>query len=86
MSLAQSDTQNWTVMGVGPFRTGSIDDEVYESTNGPASRIRNWIPPSVAFNSPPPLNGIEEETKQYVAAEKAETQPVHFESAASPAE
>jgi hypothetical protein len=79
MSLAQSDTQNWFVMGVGPFRTGSINHEVDASTSGPAARIRNWLPASVAFQSPPRL---ETDPQQYAGSEESPATPVSFEAAA----
>lgn len=83
VSLAQSDTQNWFVMGVGPFKTGSIDNEVQTSTTGQASRVRNWIPASVAFNPPPQLEGADQ---QYAATEEAEATPVNYEKTAADGE
>src|SRR5690606_9324058 len=80
MSLAQSDTQNWFVMGVGPFRTGTINHEVDASTTGAAARIRNWLPASVAFQSPPTLDA---DTPQYAGADETATTPVNFEEAAA---
>lgn len=78
-SLAQSDRQNWFVMGVGPFRSGSVDQEVSTSTTGAAARIRNWIPASVAFQSPPKSS----DDQQYAATEAEETTPVSFEEPAA---
>jgi hypothetical protein len=78
-SLAQSDTQNWFVMGVGPIRTGSINHEVDSSTSGSAARIRSWLPASVAFQSPPPL---EADFKQYAGADESRTTPVGFQESA----
>jgi len=77
-SLAQSDRQNWFVMGVGPFRTGTVDYEVDTSTSGSAARVRNWIPASVAFQSPPKTS----EDPQYASTEAEETTPVSFEEEA----
>lgn len=76
ISLAQSDTQNWFVMGVGPFRSGSIDAEVDTSTSGMAARIRNWLPASVAFQSPPKP---EADGRQYAETAEAPATPVNFE-------
>ena len=84
MSLAQSDTQNWTVMGVGPIRTGTIHAEVDGSTSGQAAQIRNWIPQTVAFRSPPP--GSDLDAKQYASALEGDAHPVKYESTPSPAE
>lgn len=77
-SLAQSDTQNWFVMGVGPFRTGTINYEVDASTTGAAARIRNWLPASVAFQSPPALDAGD---RQYAGSDENAATPVNFEKA-----
>lgn len=79
VSLAQSDTQNWFVMGVGPFRYGSIDHEVQQSTIGPAARIRNWMPTTVAFQSP---SDVAATGQRYAASEDTDTTPVSFEEPA----
>jgi hypothetical protein len=80
MSLAQSDTQNWFVMGVGPFRTGTINHEVDASTSGAAARIRNWLPASVAFQSPPTLDA---DDRQYAVSEETPATPVGFQKFAA---
>lgn len=78
-TLAQSDTQNWFVMGVGPFRTGSIDSEVDASTSGAAAQIRNWLPTTVAFRSPPPGEG---DARQFAGGDETPATPAHFEEPA----
>jgi hypothetical protein len=76
IALSQSDTQNWFVMGVGPFRTGSIDYELQQATGGPAAQVRNWIPSTVAFQPPPDEVDIEG-----LAADAPQgTQPASFEA------
>jgi len=54
MTLARSDTNNWFVAGVGPFKSGSIHREVARSTSGPAAMVRNRLPSSVVLNTPAP--------------------------------
>ena len=76
-TLARSDTQNWFVMGVGPFRTGSIDSEVAASTSGTAAQVRNWLPATVAFRSPPPH---ELDSRQFASDDEAPAAPAHFEA------
>lgn len=80
MSLAQSNTQNWFVMGVGPFRTGTINYELDASTTGSAALIRNWLPASVAFQAPPALNA---DVERYADADQDQTTPVNFEETAA---
>jgi len=54
MSLAKSDDTNVSVFGVGPFQSGTLQNEVTRSTSGNAGITRGRIPVHVAFNSPPP--------------------------------
>ncbi len=52
MTLAQSDTNNWFVAGIGPFHSGSIHGEVENMTQGPAANKWNYIPSTVVFAKP----------------------------------
>ena len=81
MSLAESDTQNWFVMGVGPFRTGSIHGEVESSTTGTAAQMRNWVPQTVVFNPPA---SQQNNARQYAGTDELEAQPVKYEQPAKP--
>lgn len=53
-TLAQSDDTNLSVMGIGPFQSGTIRNEVTRSTSGPAAFSRTRIPVQVAFSAPSP--------------------------------
>lgn len=48
-ALAQSTDSNWFVGGVGPFRRGSIKDEVARGTSGGAAMKQTEVPNQVAF-------------------------------------
>lgn len=50
LALSQSDTNNWYVLGVGPFQNGSIRSEVASQTAQPARGER--LPNIVAFERP----------------------------------
>ena len=52
MTLAQSDTNNWFIAGVGPFHSGSIHGEVDNMTQGAAANRWNYIPSTVVFAQP----------------------------------
>lgn len=71
LSLAESTDNNWFVAGVGPFRDGSIKDEVRRSTTGEAASKQTTLPSQVAFVAP----------KAAAAAEET----IHFASASEPA-
>lgn len=51
-SLSESTDNNWYVGGVGPFRGGSIKQELSRSTSGAAAQTRNTLPPTVVFSGP----------------------------------
>ncbi len=53
-TLAQSDDSNLSVLGIGPFQSGSIRNEITRSTSGPAAFNRTHLPVQVAFQSPAP--------------------------------
>ena len=53
MSVAQSTDNNWFVAGVGPYRNGTLKDEMQRSTSGRASWSQERIPDFVSFDAPP---------------------------------
>ncbi len=87
-TLAQSDDTNLSLLGIGPFQSGTIRNEVTRSTTGPAAFSRARIPVQVAFSIPSPVaspaapaaagqveftSAEEAATEQIPAAETAET-------------
>lgn len=50
VTLDQSDDSNWFVMGVGPWQSGSIKDEVKTRTTGPAAAPKQALPETIAFH------------------------------------
>lgn len=62
MSLAMSDDNNWYVMGVGPYRQGSMEKEVKNSLNTGWSAMDSALPNTVVFRKPTgPRNAGREE-------------------------
>ncbi len=53
-TLAQSDDTNLSVLGIGPFQSGTIRSEVTRSTSGSAAFSRSRFPVQVAFSEPLP--------------------------------
>lgn len=53
MSVAQSTDSNWYVAGVGPYRNGTLKEEMRHSTTGRASWSKESIPEFVTFDAPP---------------------------------
>ena len=64
LSLARSDDSNWSVMGVGPFQSGSVRDEVDRSTTGSNAASRGQLPRQVAFERVPRRKIDEPEIQQ----------------------
>jgi hypothetical protein len=60
MALAQSSDSNWFVGGVGPFRRGTIKEEVSRGTSGGAAMKQTEVPNQVAF-APSRSAGTEDE-------------------------
>ncbi len=54
MTLAKSDDTNLSVLGIGPFQSGTIRNEITRSTSGPAGITRTRLPVQVAFHAPTP--------------------------------
>lgn len=52
MSLAQSDDNNWYVLGIGPWQDGSLKSDVATSRRLPHGMRTNRLPTQVAFDSP----------------------------------
>lgn len=52
MSLAMSDDNNWYVMGVGPYRQGTMEKEVKNSLNVGWSAMDAPLPTTITFNRP----------------------------------
>ena len=52
VSLAMSDDNNWYVMGVGPYRQGTMEQEVEMSIGPGTGAIDGVIPAVVTFNRP----------------------------------
>lgn len=50
--LAKSDDTNTSVLGIGPFQSGTIREEVERSTTGTAGYARVRMPVQVAFQQP----------------------------------
>lgn len=89
MSLAMSDDNNWYVMGVGPYRQGTMEQEVKMSLGGGAA-MDSALPTTVTFKKPLPtrshgrealagriqLTSGEEETTPKITAEKASAEKV----------
>ncbi len=54
VSLAMSDDNNWYVMGVGPYRQGTMEKEVKNSLSVGWSAMDAPLPNTVAFQKPTP--------------------------------
>ena len=65
MTLARSDTNSWFIVGMGPFKSGSINGEVERMTSGPAGITRDRLPGTVAFMAPHSHQPPEEPPVQY---------------------
>lgn len=79
VTLASSDDNNWYMVGIGPFQSGSLSKEVTRSTTGPAAQVRQQLPPTVAFEMPYPAAG------EQFASEKAPASAVDQASHDKPA-
>ena len=73
MTLAQSDDSNLSVLGIGPFQSGTIRNEITRSTTGRAAIFRPQLPVQVAFHSPaslvPPADPGVANKVEYTSAE-----------------
>lgn len=55
VALAQSDDNNWTVFGVGPFQEGSLKRDVHRAQAVNPGMQRRQLPTTVAFQAPSEL-------------------------------
>lgn len=55
VALASSLDNNWYVLGVGPYQTGNVRNEIITSTTGNAAVAYTHVPPTVAFAAPRPV-------------------------------
>jgi Family of unknown function (DUF6655) len=53
MSVARSTDNNWFVAGVGPYRNGTLKEELRRSTSGRAAWSKEPLPEFVTFDTPP---------------------------------
>lgn len=74
-TLASSDDNNWFVAGVGPYRSGSLKDEVKKGTTGRAAWQRKSVPNFVSFNAPQPLASEEPPSIQFTSGSEPEPAP-----------
>ena len=75
-TTAVSDNNNWSVLGVGPIRTGSLKNEVARATTGRNRSVPAKVPPKVAFASPEMPREIQYAGGAKKAAEEPEAVPV----------
>lgn len=52
-SLAMADANNWSVLGIGPFKSGSVKEEVSASVVSDQYNPNAGLPRSVVFGQPP---------------------------------
>lgn len=53
IALSRSQDNNWYVLGVGPYQSGNVRNEVQTATTGNAALSYTEVPPTVAFAAPP---------------------------------
>lgn len=88
-SLAQADDSNWFVVGVGPFQSGTLRDEVTRSTTGRAGMVRDRLPAHVVFSPPAIPQSLPEPAElpgqvQFTSGESAEEEPANSSPFPSP--
>ncbi len=74
-TLAQSQDNNWFLLGMGPVQNGSVRDEVERSTTGTSAYVRSPLPTRVVFATPPPHFDDPDPELQYTGGED-ETDPL----------
>jgi len=52
IALSRSQDNNWYVLGVGPYQSGNVRNEVQVATTGNAAVAYTHVPPTVAFAPP----------------------------------
>jgi hypothetical protein len=53
MTVAQSNDNNYYFVGVGPYQTGTLKEEIARTTTGSAAVRRDQLPANVAFSAAP---------------------------------
>lgn len=53
VSVAVSDQNSWNVFGVGPYKSGSVKEEVQAGINGGSYHRNAQLPYTVTFDAPP---------------------------------
>ncbi|MBC7968305.1 MAG: hypothetical protein H7Z17_20555 [Fuerstia sp.] len=56
MSMAQSDDNNWYVLGMGPWQDGTLKGDVASARRVPHGMKMNRLPTQVAFDAPNPAD------------------------------
>lgn len=69
LSMAQSDDNNWFVLGVGPIKSGSLQNEFGKAQMRPMGMYRRALPTTVAFD-----------TRKHTASPLMEDQGIEFAS------
>lgn len=78
-SLARSDDNNWYVVGVGPYRSGTLKSDLKRGTSGRAGWTQEPLPAFVTFDAP---TGAEPNRIQFTGA----SEPAAAPPASTPAE
>ncbi|MBX7106925.1 MAG: hypothetical protein K1X57_22840 [Gemmataceae bacterium] len=53
MTVAVSDDNNSYLVGIGPFQSGTLREEIARTTTGPAATRRDQLPANIVFNTAP---------------------------------
>lgn len=80
-SLARADDNNWYVVGVGPYRSGTLQTDMKRGTSGRAAWTREQLPRFVTFNSP--TSTPEPSRIQFTGASEPQQAPAASEPAAA---
>lgn len=75
MTLAKSDENQWFVLGVGPYRSGSVNKEIARGLILPPGVQPKPLPSKVAFQAPPPSVTPTAPDLQYASGQKAPSTP-----------
>jgi hypothetical protein len=86
-TLAQSQDNNWYLLGMGPMQTGHVRDEVERSTTGSSALMRSPLPTRVVFASPAPVPQFDDPDPgtQYTGGEDAGEAQLEAPDLAEPA-
>ncbi len=75
VTLARSEDKNWYVLGVGPYRNGSIREEMKSGLQTPPA-ANEPLPYNVAFDDPPPGESQEAGTSRVQWAGSTEEEQI----------